>query len=71
MQYSIEIASVPDRESWVAEIWDGPVMVGEIWRNADGVPNLDVYAKDGQNFSTLNLDSFLSAVAEARAKLGC
>ncbi len=34
MIFTIEIASVPDRDDLVAEIWDGSEMVAEVHRSS-------------------------------------
>ena len=70
MSFSIEIASVPDRESWVAEIWWDDKLFAEISRQRDGTPLLEIYPRDGSGLWNFVLKAFAIALAEAQSKLG-
>jgi len=63
----IEIASLPDRENLVAEIWIENKMIAEI--NQENI-NLEIIIfvdEDGK--LTLDYDEFLEALEKARKKL--
>lgn len=70
MNLTVEIASVPDRESWVAEIWDGDIMIAEIARDSGGIPSIEFYHRDGTPSLIVNLETLCQAIGEAVKKLG-
>lgn len=69
-KFTIEVASVPDRDSWIAEIWNGEDLIAEISRDDEGVPLLELYVPQGSSVVRVDMREFLGALAEAQAKLG-
>jgi hypothetical protein len=69
MSFTVELASTPDRESVVAEIWCDDVMVAELHRSKSGELQLDIYAEKSSTPLSLDLKSWLAAVAEAQRRL--
>lgn len=70
MTFTVEIASVPDRDALVAEIWWGDVMVAELHRDASGATAIEIYPTQSREPWTFDLASWLAALAEAQQKLG-
>lgn len=70
MKFTIEIASVPDRDDTVAEIWWGDVMVAELHHVTSGSTEIMIYSTESCGPWTFELASWLAAVAEAQRKLG-
>lgn len=64
-EYSIQIASVPDKEKLVAEIWINDRMIAEICKN-DQAFEIQFYL---EKFEKLNYELFVSALNEAKEKL--
>jgi hypothetical protein len=64
-QFLIEIASVPDREYLVAEIWYNEQMIAEV-NQEKGDLVVEFYMKEKISF---NYDSFCEALQQAREKL--
>ena len=62
----IIIASAPDREKLVVEIWDDNKMIAEINQEAERL-ELEVYAEG--NSVQVDYDFFLKALVEARVRL--
>lgn len=70
MSLTVEIASVPDRDHWVGEIWDGPNMIVEIARREDGTPTIEIYPRRDAKSVKLDFAEFYSSLLEIKAKLG-
>lgn len=70
MGFTVEIASVPDRDSWVAEIWDGELMVAEISRKSNGSPVVSFYSPENSEIYEWDLHSLFQSLNEACEKLG-
>lgn len=70
MNFTIEIASVPDRDDVVAEIWWGDAMVAELHRGASGGAEIEIYATESNDPWSFDLASWLAALTEAQRKLG-
>jgi hypothetical protein len=70
MSFVVEIASSPDRDGVVAEIWWNDQMVAEIRRGADGKRYIDVYPSPSRKPWAFRLDEWLAAVNEAESRLG-
>ncbi len=64
--FEVIVASSPDRERLVAEIWFGNIHIAEI-RFDEAEPEITLYA--GQDGVLLPLDGFLVALENARVKL--
>lgn len=70
MTFTIEIASVPDRDDVVAEIWSGDAMVAELHRGTSGGVEIEIYATESHDPWSFDLASWLAVLAEAQRKLG-
>ncbi len=70
MSFVIEIASSPDRDELVAEIWWNEQMVAELRHGAEGRIYIDVYPAPSQKPWSFVLEEWLQAVKEAKARLG-
>lgn len=70
MNFTIEIASVPDRNEVVAEIWWGDAMVAELHRGIRGGVEIEIYATESHEPWSFDLTSWLAALAEAQRKMG-
>jgi hypothetical protein len=70
MNFTVEIASMPDREDVVAEIWRGDAMVAELHRGARGGVEIEIYATESHGPWSFDLESWLAVLAEARRRLG-
>jgi hypothetical protein len=70
MNFTIEIASVPDRDHVVAEIWWGDAMVAELHRDTSGGAEIEIYPTESHVPWSFDLASWLAALAEAQRKLG-
>ncbi|MCG8411519.1 MAG: hypothetical protein MI739_09570 [Bacteroidales bacterium] len=64
-EYLVEIASVPDRDFLVAEIWYGEVLVAEINQEKEDL-EIEFYLKDSLKF---NYKAFCNVLLEAERKL--
>ncbi|MCP9751332.1 hypothetical protein [Ferruginibacter sp. HRS2-29] len=64
-KYTIEIASVPDREKVVAEIWYLNIMLAEINQENE---NLQIELFDSAE-RIINLEDFLIVLNDAKLKL--
>lgn len=69
MSLTVEIASVPDRDNVVAEIWQGDNMVAEMQRADDGRFVLEIYANRDSNSWAFDLYDWLTVLAEAQKRL--
>lgn len=70
MNFTIEIASVPDRDDVVAEIWWGDAMVAELHRRTTGGVEIEIYVADSHDPWSFDLASWLAVLAEAQRRLG-
>ena len=70
MSFVIEIASSPDRDQLVAEIWWNEQMVAELRRGADSTIYLDMYPAPSQKPWSFKLEEWLRTVEEAKMRLG-
>lgn len=68
MNFSIEIASVADRDTLVAEIWFGKKMVAELQKKSDYV--IQIYGSNSPDPWAFNLDEWISVLTEAKKRLG-
>lgn len=64
-KFKIELASVPDRENLVAEIWYNEILVAEINQEAENL-EIEFYLNEKIKFE---LDDFLKAVENAKGKI--
>lgn len=68
MTIEIQIASVPDREKVVAELWVGDTQIAEVSNENDEM-RVEFYSAPVPNQLTLSLDDLLEALAGARRNL--
>ena len=66
--YEIIIASVPDREKLVAEIWANNQMIAEISQEQEEL-EVEIYCNQRKQPVKLNYDAFLEILSEAKVKL--
>jgi hypothetical protein len=69
MAFVVDIASSPDRDEVVAEIWWNDQMVAEIRQGADGNRYLDVYPSPSRTPWSFRLADWLDALKEAESRL--
>jgi hypothetical protein len=69
MRLTVEIASVPDREALVAEIWDNDRMIAEINRERDDQLTLEFYGSKDGVAARVPLNEFVAAVIAAKERL--
>lgn len=69
MKFVIEIASVPDREDLVAEIWWGDAMVAELSRDANGDTTIEIFSSEPYATWQFDLTSWLAALEEGRRRM--
>ena len=69
MRLTVEIASVPDREALVAEIWDGDRMIAEINREQASGLTLELHSTKDVGQLGVPLEEFLAAIETAKARL--
>ena len=70
MNFTIEIASVSDRDDIVAEIWWRDTMVAELHHGTRGGVEIEIYSTESHDPWSFDLASWLAVLAEARQKLG-
>lgn len=64
-KFKIEIASVPDRENLVAEIWHDEILVAEINQESEKL-EIEFYLNEKTAFE---LDDFLETLKIAKSKM--
>ena len=69
MTFTVEIASVPDREDLVAEIWADTELMAEL-RYDEGELRVQLYAPPGGRSWDVPFDQLASVLQLARQKLG-
>jgi hypothetical protein len=69
MSLVVEIASVPDRDEVVAEIWHNNEMVAEVQRTTSGGFRLEIYPTESGEPWSFDLEDWLSALSEAQRRL--
>lgn len=69
MKYTVEIASVPDREDAVAEIWLGDEMIAELARESSSKVVLEIYPNPNGCPWKLDFAEFLAAMEDAKKEL--
>ncbi|MFN0061484.1 MAG: hypothetical protein ACKVPX_03055 [Myxococcaceae bacterium] len=67
---SITIASVPDREDAVAELWLGDEQLGEVSRELVGGFSIELYSAPAGTPWKIPLDDLVAALEEAKTLLG-
>lgn len=69
MSFTVEIASVSDRDDLVAEIWLDDAMVAELHRD-DGKFKIDIYRNESGQPWCFDLSDWLAVLSEAQRKIG-
>ncbi len=69
MKFTVEVASSPDRDELVAEIWWNDQMVAEVRRGADGVRFVDLYPPPSKVPWSFDLEEWILALKEAEERL--
>jgi len=64
-KFKIELASVPDRENLVAEIWHNELLVAEINQESEKL-EIEFYLNEK---TTFELDNFLETLEIAKSKM--
>jgi hypothetical protein len=67
---TVTIASVPDREKLVAELWYDQELWGEISQDT-GELVLEIYPSPARQFRQLKCEELITAVQQAKDKLLC
>ena len=70
MSFTIEIASVPDRDHLVAEIWFDDSMIAELYRADDKGLTIEIYPSTSHGALNFDLKEWLGAIEEAARRLG-
>lgn len=68
MKYTIDVASSPDREKLVAEIWHGDQLIAEINQEKKTL-ELEIYVPDNRQSLVLDYDAFIEALTTGKKKL--
>lgn len=68
MTIKIQIASVPDREKVVAELWVGDTQIAEVSNENDEM-RVEFYSASAPNQLTLQLDELSRALEKAKRNL--
>jgi hypothetical protein len=69
MSFVVEIASSPDRDTLVAEIWWNDQMVAEVRQSPDDSRHIDLYPSPSRIPWSFKLEEWLSAMKEAESRL--
>ncbi|MFT0137362.1 hypothetical protein ACEK07_04865 [Alcanivoracaceae bacterium MT1] len=70
MTFVVEIASSPDRDDLVTEIWWKKQMVAEVRRSPDGHFYIDLYPSPSHIPWSFSLEDWLMAIGDAKKQLG-
>jgi hypothetical protein len=70
MSFVVQLASVPDRDEVVAEIWWNNEMVAELRRSPDGSRCIDLYPSPSRIPWSFQVRNWLAVVQKAEASLG-
>ena len=66
---TVKIASVPDREELVAELWEGDEMWAELSHEREGQLVLEIYARSSGEPWSFAFDDAVRGLLEAKARL--
>ena len=69
MSLVVEVASSPDRDRLVAEIWWNNQMVAELRRAPEGSRYIDLYPSPSRIPWSFKLEEWLAALKEAESRL--
>jgi len=65
----LTVASLPDRDRVVVELWRGAVQLAEVSKE-DGTYRVEFYVEQGTNSLALELEELEEALGRARDSLG-
>lgn len=69
--FNVQLASVPDRENLVAEVFFGTDMVAELSNESSDEFRIEIYpARNGKEW-TFDFEEFLKALQIAKMRLSC
>ena len=69
MTFTVELASSPDRDHLVAEIWWDDRMVAEVRKSPDGNRYVDLYPAPAHGLWSFRLEEWLEALNVANGRL--
>jgi len=70
MSFVLQVASSPDRDELVTEIWWNDQLVAEVRRGSDGKGYIDLYPSSSRTPWSFKLHEWLAAMKEAESRLG-
>jgi hypothetical protein len=70
MRFVLQVASSPDRDELVTEIWWNNQMVAEVRRGSDANRYIDLYPSPARTPWSFRLEDWLAAMKEAESKMG-
>ena len=70
MSFILQVASSPDRDALVTEIWWNDLMVAEMRRGSDGHRYIDLYPSPSRTPWSFRLEEWLAVTKEAESLLG-
>ena len=70
MSFVIELASSPDRDGVVAEIWWNDQMIAEVRRSVGGSRYIDLYPSPSRTPWSFEVEEFVNTVKAAEQRLG-
>jgi hypothetical protein len=71
MTFVVQLASCPDRDRLVAEIWWNDQMIAEMRQSSDDSRYIDLYPSPSRIPWSFKLEEWLSAIKEAERRLDC
>jgi hypothetical protein len=66
---TLQIASLPDRENTVSEIWFGNDQVAEVSNEGDGTALIEIFPAPTGGVWSFDLNAFQEILAEAKGNL--
>jgi hypothetical protein len=69
MSFVVQVASSPDRDGLVAEIWWNDQMVAEVRRGVEGDRYIDLFASLSRIPWSFKLDEWFAAMKQAESRL--
>jgi hypothetical protein len=69
MSFVLEVASSPDRDELVTEVWWNDQMVAEIRRGSHGIRYIDIHPSPSRIPWSFKLEDWLAAMKEAESQV--
>ena len=69
MSFVLQVASTPDRDELVTEIWWNDQMVAEVRRGSDGNRYVELYPSPSRAPWSFKLEEWLAVMKEAEKRL--